>query len=161
MDTQPENNTIIEIGPDLAASKAKGMWMGGNPPLGYRPDGRTLAIVEEHADLIRDIFRRNRAIGNVRLLAQELVEESISVPIRTAITGRQFGGVAFTRGQLYKVLANPIYIGEIHHRGQAHKGQHPPIIEREIWNDVQASLAGTTAASMRQPTYDHRACLLV
>ncbi len=70
--------------------------MGGNPPLGYRPDGRTLAIVEEHADLIRDIFSRYRAIGNVRLLAQELVGESISVPIRTAITGRQFGGVAFS-----------------------------------------------------------------
>lgn len=71
--------------------------MGGNPPLGYRPDGRTLAIVEEHADLIRDIFSRYRAIGNVRLLAQELVGESISVPIRTAITGRQFGGVSVHR----------------------------------------------------------------
>lgn len=110
---------------------------GGTPPLGYRPDGRTLAIAEDHAALIREIYRRYLATGNVRQVAEQLAVESIGTPIRTTITGRDFGGVPFSRGQLYKILGNPIYVGDIAHQGKLHKGLHPPVIERDSWERVQ------------------------
>ena len=105
--------TAERIRDKIAASKAMGMWMGGTPPLGYAPDGRTLKIVEQHAELIRDIFRRYLAIGNVRLLKEQLDDESTLVPKRTTGTGSSMGGVRFTRGQLYKILSSPIYLGEL------------------------------------------------
>ena len=133
--------TAERIRDKIAASKARGMWMGGNPPLGYKPDGRTLAIVEEHADIVRHIFARYLDLGNVRLVAGELDREGIIAPERTATTGRTTGGRPFTRGQIYKLLSNPIYIGEIHHKGQVHAGKHPAIIDRAIWDSVQQMLA--------------------
>lgn len=117
------------------------MWMGGNPPLGYKSDGRTLAIVEEHAEIVQHIFVRYLDLGNVRLVTGELDGESIIAPERTATTGRMTGGRPFTRGQIYKLLSNPIYIGEIHHRGQVHAGKHVPIIDRATWGSAQQMLA--------------------
>jgi site-specific DNA recombinase len=113
--------TAERIRDKIAASKARGMWMGGNPPLGYRPDGRTLAIVEEHAAIVRHIFARYSELHNVRLVTEELAN-GIIAPERAASTGRLTGGRPFTHGQIYKLLSNPIYIGEIHHKGQAHTG---------------------------------------
>src|SRR5690606_10530403 len=107
--------TAERIRDKIAASKARGMWMGGNPPLGYKPDGRTLAIVEEHAGIVRRIFAYYLDLGNVRLVVGELSREGIIAPERTATTGWMTGGRPFTRGQIYKLLSNPIYIGEIHH----------------------------------------------
>lgn len=147
--------TAERIRDKLAASKRKGMWMGGVPPLGYRPDGRTLAIVEDHAALIRDIFVCYLTRGNVRLVAQDLINDGIMVPVRQMIaSGRNFGGVPFTRGQIYRILSNPIYIGEIvHHRRASHAegtaaqeadrwlGLHPAIVDRMTWEKVQAKLA--------------------
>jgi DNA invertase Pin-like site-specific DNA recombinase len=133
--------TAERIRDKIAASKARGMWMGGNPPLGYRPDGRTLAIVEEHADIVRHIFVRYLDLGNVRLVADDLVQQGIVAPQRTALTGRCTGGHAFSRGQIYKLLSNPIYIGEIHHRDQIHAGRHRAIIDRATWDNVQQMLA--------------------
>jgi len=133
--------TAERIRDKIAASKARGMWMGGNPPLGYKPDGRTLAIVEDHAGIVRHIFARYLDLGNVRLVTGELVRECIIAPERIATTGRVTGGRPFTRGQIYKLLSNPIYIGEIHHKGQAHAGNHPAIIDRAIWDAVQQKLA--------------------
>ena len=134
--------TAERIRDKIAASKARGMWMGGTPPLGYQPDGRSLAIVEEHAAIIRDIFRRYLEVGNVRLVAEQLVRDGIGAPRRTrTTTSNTFGGVAFTRGQLYAILKCPTYIGEIHHKGAVHAALHPPIIEREVWDLTQAKLA--------------------
>jgi DNA invertase Pin-like site-specific DNA recombinase len=133
--------TAERIRDKIAASKARGMWMGGNPPLGYRPDGRTLAVVKEHAAIVRHIFERYLYLGNVRLVANELAVTGIATPQRTASTGRNTGGRLFSRGQIYKLLSNPIYIGEIHHRGQAHTGRHQPIIDRATWDNVQKLLA--------------------
>jgi len=133
--------TAERIRDKIAASKARGMWMGGNPPLGYRPDGRTLAIVEEHADIVRQIFARYLDLGNVRLVTGALASGGIIAPERIATTGRVTGGRPFTRGQIYKLLSNPIYIGEIHHKGQVHDGKHPAIIDRAIWDAVQQMLA--------------------
>ncbi len=133
--------TAERIRDKIAASKARGMWMGGNPPLGYQPNGRTLAIVEEHAGIVRRIFAYYLDLGNVRLVVGELSREGIIAPERTATTGRMTGGRPFTRGQIYKLLSNPIYIGEIHHKGQAHVGKHEPIIDRATWDSVQQMLA--------------------
>jgi site-specific DNA recombinase len=136
--------TAERIRDKIAASKARGMWMGGTPPIGYRPDGRSLAIVEDDAAMIRDIFARYLEVGNVRLLASELGAARIHVPPRTTLTGRGFGGGGFTRGQLYKLLSNPTYIGEIHHKDHVYKGLHPAIVDRSMWDEVQQRLADNT-----------------
>ncbi|KQS03651.1 resolvase [Sphingomonas sp. Leaf357] len=134
--------TAERIRDKIAASKAKGMWMGGLPPLGYRPDGRTLEIVEPHAALVQGIFQRYLDIGNVRLLVDRLNAERIHTPVRQMANGRAFGGVPFSRGQIYAILKNPIYIGEIPHRDQRHKGLHKAIVDRQIWDATQTLLAG-------------------
>jgi len=141
--------TAERIRDKIAASKARGMWMGGNPPLGYRPDGRSLAVVETHAELIRTLFRRYLDIGNVRMLAEVLEAEGTRVPQRTALTGKPMGGGLFTRGQIYKILSNPIYIGEIHHRGKVYPGKHQAIIDRDMWDAVQARLTDNTQGQQR------------
>jgi site-specific DNA recombinase len=142
--------TAERIRDKIAASKAKGMWMGGIPPLGYEPDGRTLAIVEEHARLVRDIFRRYLDIGNVRMVVDQLIAERIHTPRRRMANGRDFGGVTFSRGQIYAILKNPIYIGEIPHRDQRHKGLHRGIIPPDIWNAAQTLLAGHVPGTRRK-----------
>ena len=90
----------------IAASKAKGMWMGGIPPLGYRPQGRTLVVDAEQAELVRSIYARYLSCGNVRLLAEGLIAEGIKAPKRRTASGRAFGGAPFSRGQLYAILRN-------------------------------------------------------
>ncbi|WP_340586991.1 recombinase family protein [Erythrobacter alti] len=149
--------TAERIRDKIAASKAKGMWMGGNPPLGYRPEGRSLAIVEDHAELIRDLFSRYLEIGNVRLLKQQLDDEDLMVPERFASTGRRMGGVPFTRGQIYKILSNSIYTGRIEHKGEVYDGQHDAIVNDELWDAVQATLKSNrqgerTSANARSPS---------
>jgi DNA invertase Pin-like site-specific DNA recombinase len=136
--------TAERIRDKISASKAKGMWMGGVCPLGYRPDGRTLAIVPDHADVIRELFRRYLEIGNVRQLTEALDLERVRVPSRTASTGRVMGGGRFTRGQIYQILSNPTYVGEIHHNGHVYGGKHAAIIDRDTWDRVQAGLAANT-----------------
>jgi site-specific DNA recombinase len=133
--------TAERIRDKIAASKAKGMWMGGTPPLGYRPDGRTLTIVEEQADLVRRIYAAYLRLGNVRLVAEQFRGANVRSPIRTRTNGGTFGGCLLTRGQLYAILKNPIYVGDIPHKEKRYPGQHKPIIERETWDKVQAMLA--------------------
>ncbi|VVT10252.1 recombinase family protein [Erythrobacter sp. EC-HK427] len=144
--------TAERIRDKIAASKARGMWMGGIPPLGYEPDGRSLRIVEDHAAIIRDLFERYRGLGNVRLVFEQLANEQAKVPRRTLSTGKIIGGGSFTRGQIYKILSNPIYVGEIHHAGKAYKGQHDPIIERELWIAVQCKLGENRQGEQRAAT---------
>jgi site-specific DNA recombinase len=133
--------TAERIRDKIAASKAKGMWMGGTPPLGYRPNGRSLVIVEEHARIIRDIYDRYLELGNVRLVTEQLARQGIYAPARVSVAGRSFGGRPLTRGQLYAILKNPIYVGDVAHHGQIHEGQHAAIIDRALWNQVQERLA--------------------
>ena len=133
--------TAERIRDKIAASKAKGMWMGGTPPLGYKPEGRTLAIVEEHAALIRHIYQRYLALGNVRTLANELERDGRVAPRRVRISGTSFGGGTLSRGQLYAILKNPIYAGDIAHGKLTYPGLHDAIVDRDTWNRVQAMLA--------------------
>jgi site-specific DNA recombinase len=141
--------TAERIRDKIAQSKARGMWMGGTPPIGYRPDGRSLAIIEEDAAIVSHIFRRYVELGNVRLLAMELVSSGIRSPARTTATGREFGARSFSRGQLYKMLSNPSYIARIHHGGRSHDANHPRIIEQELWEQVQAILAANRNGERR------------
>ena len=133
--------TAERIRDKIAQSKARGMWMGGTPPIGYRPDGRSLAIVEEDAAIVRQIFSRYAGLANVRLLADELDQQGIRSPARNAITGRAFGDRPFSRGQLYRILSNPTYIARIDHGGRSHKANFLPIIEQAQWDEIQATLA--------------------
>lgn len=133
--------TAERIRDKIAASKAKGMWMGGVPPVGYRPDGRSLAVVAEHADLVRHLFARYLALGAVRLLEAELKQARVRVPERTTTSGRPIGGGLFTRGQLYHLLKNVIYTGQIAHKDKVHPGQHPAIVDRDTFERAQALLA--------------------
>jgi site-specific DNA recombinase len=142
--------TAERIRDKIAASKAKGMWMGGVPPLGYRPDGRSLAVVDEHATLVRHIFDRYLELGNVRLLCDELKQQGVIVPHRTTATGRPLGGGTFSRGQLYHILSRVIYIGEIAHKDVTYPGTHQAIIERETFARVQQLLADHTAGTRTQ-----------
>ena len=152
--------TAERIRDKIAASKAKGMWMGGSPPLGYKPDGRSLAIVDDHAAIIRTVFQRYLALGNVRLVAEALARDGIVSPRRTRIgSGTGYGGGPFSRGQIHLLLKCATYIGEVHHKGQVYKGLHQPIIEREVWDKAQALLAGHVRGGKRGPRAEHHSLL--
>ena len=139
--------TAERIRDKLAASKAKGMWMGGVPPLGYKPDGRSLAIVEEHAALIQHLFGRYLALGSVRVLQEELFRQQISVPRRMSMSGKLTGGSQFSRGQLYKILKNVTYAGQIPHKDKTYPGLHKAIVEPELFKRTQSKLASNLQGS--------------
>ena len=124
----------------IAASKKKGMWMGGVVPLGYRVEDRALHIVDDHAELVRDLFRRYCEAGSLVQLKQSIDAENFRLPVRVDGRGLSTGGGLFSRGHIYKLLSNPIYIGRIAHKGQVHEGQHRPIVERILWDRVQQRL---------------------
>jgi site-specific DNA recombinase len=129
----------------IAASKKKGMWMGGVPPLGYRAHERKLVVVDGEAEIVGTIFRRYAELGSVRLLKDELEAQGIKSKSWTSAPGRLIGGKPFSRGALYLMLQNRLYRGEIVHKGQSHPGEHAPIIDPPLWDTVQARLAGNTA----------------
>ena len=120
----------------IAASKRKGIWMGGLVPLGYEVRDRQLVINEAEATTVRHIFTRYCELGSVRLLKEELDRLSVRSKIRVSKDGVESGGQAFSRGALYTLLRNPIYAGEIRHKGVCHPGQHAPIIDRAMWDNV-------------------------
>src|SRR5499433_3363480 len=129
----------------IAASKKKGMWMGGVPPLGYRVQDRKLVIIDSEAEIVRSIFCRYAELGSVRLLKAELDAQGRKSKSWTSATGRLIGGKPFSRGALYLMLRNRIYRGEIVHKGQSHPGEHTPVIDQPIWDTVQEQLAGNAA----------------
>ena len=140
----------------IAASKQKGMWMGGVPPLGYQAQDRKLVVVDSEAEIVRLIFRRYAELGSVRLLKDELEARNIQSKLRTSGAGRISGGKPFARGALYLMLQNRIYRGEIVHNQQSHLGEHKPIIDQPLWDAVQTQLAGNAAqregGKTRQPS---------
>ena len=135
----------------IAASKQKGMWMGGAPPLGYQAQDRKLVIVESEAEIVRFIFRRYAELGSVRSLKDELDARSIQSKLRTSASGRISGGKPFARGALYLMLQNRIYRGEIVHKEQSYVGEHTPIIDQPLWDAVQAHLSARPGAMFSLP----------
>jgi DNA invertase Pin-like site-specific DNA recombinase len=142
----------------IAASKKKGMWMGGVPPLGYDLRERRLVINPAEAKTVRHIYERYLELGCVRQLSQELDKKGIVSKVRVSQKGIKSGGCRFSRGALYELLANPIYIGEIRHRQERHQGQHEAILPGELWERVQQRLdenaargRGTSNRSIASP----------
>jgi len=120
----------------IAASKKKGMWMGGNPPLGYDVKDRGLVINADEAEQVRHIMSRYLKFGSIRLLADELACDGHH---SKQLHGR--GGIVFSRGALAHLLGNPVYVGKVTHKGAIYDGQHDAIVDQHIWEHVQAKLA--------------------
>ena len=133
--------TAERIRDKIAASKRKGLWMGGNVPLGYRAQGRTLAIDEAEAGVIRQIYALYRAEGSILTVRERMADLGLRTRVRTAPDGRVSGGGPFGRAHLHHILTNPVYAGRIRHRTVVHDGQHPAIISPEEWDAVQRMLA--------------------
>jgi site-specific DNA recombinase len=132
----------------IAASKRKGIWMGGMVPLGYDWCDRRLMVNEAEAGTVRHIFERYLELRSVRLLKEELTRDGVVSKVRVSRKGNRSGGQQFGRGALYELLANPIYLGEIRHRKVRHPGQHLAIVDRAVWEKVQERLR-TQAAHHR------------
>jgi len=133
----------------IAASKKKGIWMGGNVPLGYDADERTLVINPAEAETVRRIFGLYCEYGCVRRVKDEADWLGLRTKRRATANGGERGGTPFSRGHIYQLLSNPIYSGRIAHKGQAYPGQHPALIDDETWIAVQDQLA-TNAGDLRR-----------
>jgi DNA invertase Pin-like site-specific DNA recombinase len=129
----------------IAASK-KGMWMGGNVPLGYDANERTLVINPAEAETVRRIFALYCELGCVRRVKEEADRLGLGTKSSTTAHGTERGGRPFSRGHLYTLLSNPIYTGQIAHKGELHPGQHPALIDDERWSTVRDQLAANTSA---------------
>ena len=127
----------------IAASKAKGMWMGGLLPLGYdlpAAGTRTLQVNEDEAVTVRRIFGRYLELGSVHALQRELAEEGVVSKRRVTASGKSLGGQSFSRGALFHLLHNRIYIGQIVHKDMVHAGEHDAILDGDLFERVQAML---------------------
>jgi DNA invertase Pin-like site-specific DNA recombinase len=129
----------------IAASKKKGMWMGGFCSLGYDIRDRRLVVNQEESKLVRHIYKRYLELGSVRLLKHDLDRCGIVSKIRISKSGARSGGRSFSRGALYALLANPIYMGEVRHKKVRHPGQHKAIVDQQTWEKVQKRLRDQTA----------------
>ncbi len=126
----------------IAASKQRGMWLGGQPPLGYDIRDRKLVVNAAEADLVRHIFQRYTVLKSVTVLTQELDEADIRSKLHTDTQGKTVrGGRPMARGALYNMLQNRLFRGEIVHKGRAYPGQHDAIVGPDLWDAVQAAFA--------------------
>ena len=134
--------TSERIRDKIAASKRKGLWVGGTLPLGYEMKDGKIAIIEEEAELVRSIFRRYLELGSVNGLLRDLRDRNIRTKTRRLSTGATRGGIPFGRGALYYLLSNHFYIGEVKYKNEILPGEQPPIMDRGLFEAVrQKSLA--------------------
>jgi DNA invertase Pin-like site-specific DNA recombinase len=124
----------------IAATKKKGIWVGGLCPIGYVNIDKMLIPNTEEVKLINWMFERYLVLGCVRKLKQELDQKGLTSRIRETKDGRKFGGARFSRGSLYKLLKNPVYLGKITHKDQLFEGRHSPIVDNDLWDRVQNKL---------------------
>ncbi len=125
----------------IAASKRKGMWMGGLPPVGYQAKDRTLVPIEPGAGRVRQIFDLYLQLNCVGRLKAELDRRGWVTPARATKLPGAGGNKPFSRGHLYRILSNPIYIGKIAHKGEVFPGNHPGVVDEALWQAVQVRLA--------------------
>jgi site-specific DNA recombinase len=130
----------------IAASKRKGMWMGGMVPLGYDCVKRELVVNRAESETVRRIFRAYLSSGCLTQLKKNLEQCGIRSKIRISAAGRQYGGVSYSRGALHHLLSNRIYLGEIVHGKQYFRGQHEAIVSRQLWNQVADRLEQSNKA---------------
>jgi hypothetical protein len=146
--------TAERIRDKVGASKRKGMWIGGAIPLGYDVVDKALVVNSIEAEAIRTIFVEYLALGSVRQLSERLDALGIVSKHRTDRHGRVSGGTSFSRGALYNILRNPIYIGKTRHKEELHDGLHESIIDAGTWKRVQTQLAdhgGKKIGAVRRP----------
>ncbi|NQV93816.1 MAG: recombinase family protein [Sphingomonadales bacterium] len=134
----------------IAASKRKGMWMGGPVPLGYEVENRKLVGNKSEAKLVLHIMQRYLALGSVVELAEELNRDGYRTKVQRRTSGPHRGGCIFRRGTLYHLLSNRIYRGMIVHKGEAFEGEHEAIVPQELWEKVQQVLAKRASGSARR-----------
>ena len=144
--------TAERIRDKIAASKKKGMWMGGLPPLGYDARDRSLVVNAAEAETVRTLFDLYDRLGCVRAVKAEADHLRLVTKHRRFADGRSAGGVPFSRGRIYHLLSNPVYIGRIRHREKSHEGQHAAIIGQELWDQVQHKLTANAARARRRET---------
>ena len=132
--------TSERIRDKIAASKRKGLWVGGMAPLGYDTKDRQITVNEPEAEAVRTIFRRYLDLGSLNLLMADLRRRGVVTKRRTLKTGKFVGGIPFTRGPLAHLLRNRFYIGEVKFKGEILPGEQPAILERDLFEAVQAKL---------------------
>jgi DNA invertase Pin-like site-specific DNA recombinase len=129
----------------FAASKKRGMWMGGNIPLGYDLKDRKLVVNKKEAETVTTIFRLYVDLGSVRKVKAEIDRLKLRTKLHTPESGVTRGGLPFRIGHLYTILRNHVYRGEIKHRGEVHSGDHEPVLDQVLWDKAQAQLASNVA----------------
>ncbi len=134
----------------IAASKKKGMWMGGMVPLGYDLQDRKLLVNPKEAATIRTIFGLYLELKSVRALKAALDADGVHTKIRSGAQGKRTGGLPWFRGALYQLLRNPIYLGEIRHKDKCYPGEHEAIVSREVWESAQRILADNAVRQGRE-----------
>ncbi|NTZ43992.1 recombinase family protein [Altererythrobacter sp. SALINAS58] len=134
----------------IAASKRKGLWMGGTVPLGYRVKNRKLVVVPEEAEQVRHIMTRYLEVESVPALAEELERDGYRTKVQKRASGPHKGGCVYQRGTLYHLLSNRIYLGMTVHKGEAFTGEHELIVGKELFAQVQAKLAQNASGSSRR-----------
>ena len=134
----------------IAASKRKGMWMGGPLPLGYDVENRRLIINPKEAELVRQIYKRYLELGSVVELADDLNAKGYKTKVQTGASGPHRGGCAFQRGTLYHLLSNPIYRGQIVHKGEVFPGEHGAIVPEDLWQAAQDKLKANASGTSRR-----------
>lgn len=144
----------------IAASKKKGIWMGGPIPLGYEVKERKLLVQEDEADQVRHIMRRYLDLGTVPLLVEDLKRSGLRTKVQKRVSGPHRGGCIYRRGTLYHLLSNRIYRGMIVHKGAAYPGEHQAIVEEELWDRVQALLQTNACGSARRKRHQHPSLLV-
>jgi DNA invertase Pin-like site-specific DNA recombinase len=137
--------TAERIRDKIAASKKKGLWMGATVPLGYAADGRSLKITEPDAEVIRRIYELYLKHRNTRVVKEAVHALGLKTPVRTLISGRVKGGALFSYGHIHYILTNPVYAGRIRHHAKVYPGQHPPLIDPEVWDRIQDQLRSDAA----------------
>ena len=142
--------TSERIRDKIAASKRKGLWVGGMAPLGYDTKKRKITVNEAEAERVRRIFRSYLKLRSLNLLMANLRKRGIVTKLRTLKTGETIGGIPFTRGSLAHLLRNRFYIGEVAFKGEVLNGEQPAILDRGLFDAVQAKL--TEQASHHKTT---------
>ena len=132
--------TSERIRDKIAASKRKGLWVGGMAPLGYDTKDRKITVNEAEAERVRTIFRSYLRLGSLNLLLTDLRQQSIVTKVRTLKTGETIGGIPFTRGPIAYLLRNRFYIGDVVFKGEILRGEQPAILDRDLFDAVQAKL---------------------
>jgi DNA invertase Pin-like site-specific DNA recombinase len=148
--------TSERIRDKIAASKRKGLWVGGTLPLGYHMKGDNIAVVEDEAERVRLIYRRYLELGSVNALVRDLRERNVRSKTRLLATGTTRGGVIFGRGSLFYLLRNRFYIGEVNYKDEILPGEQPAIMDRTLFDAVQQKLTEQwTARSTTRNASDH------